>query len=228
MEEARMSDPTSILIADDHAPFRKGLGALFAATHDTELVGEAATGKEAVALAAEYQPDVILMDLHMPELNGIEATRQILATSPHIGILVLTMFDDDASVFAAMQAGARGYLLKGALKAEILRAVRTVASGEAIFGPAIAARLMNYFTALHHPHATAFPELTEREREILALLAQHLTNPEIADRLGLSPKTIRNHISTILNKLQVANRHEAIARARAASLGDNVSSKPRE
>jgi DNA-binding NarL/FixJ family response regulator len=209
-----------ILIADDHAPFREGLHALLLAAPDCEVIGEAATGEEAVSLAAALQPDVILMDINMPGINGIEATRHILYTSPHISILVLTMFDDDDSVFAALRAGARGYLLKGALKAEILRAIRGVASGEAIFGPAVAKRLMSFFAGLQ-PAAPAqvFPELTEREREILALIAQYRTNPEIAERLSLSQKTVRNHVSNIFSKLQVVDRAQAIMRAREAGLG---------
>ena len=213
-------EPIQLLIADDSPPFRKGLRALFKSTPDIDLVGEAATGTEAVALAETLQPDVILMDLQMPDLNGIEATRRILHTSPHISILVLTMFDDDDSVFAAMQAGARGYLLKGALKNEILRAIRGVSSGEAIFGPAIAGRLMNYFANIRPgPTPDAFPELTDREREILDLIAQHHTNQEIATQLKLSPKTVRNHASNIFTKLQVADRAQAIIRARDAGLG---------
>lgn len=213
-------EPIRILIADDHRHFRDGLRALLLSAHDVEVVGEAGTGDEAIPLAAELQPDVILMDLQMPGINGIEATRRILYTSPHISILVVTMFEDDDSVFAALQAGARGYLLKGALKAEILRAIRAVASGEAIFGPAIARRLTAYF-ATPRPAAPprAFPELTEREQEILALIEKHLTNPEIAARLGLSPKTVRNHVSSIFDKLQVADRAEAIMRAREAGMG---------
>jgi DNA-binding NarL/FixJ family response regulator len=209
-----------ILIADDHAPFREGLRALLLVAPDCEVIGEAATGDEAIALAATLQPDVILMDINMPGINGIEATRRILYTSPHISMLVLTMFDDDDSVFAALRAGARGYLLKGALKAEILRAIRGVASGEAIFGPAIAKRLMTFFAGLQ-PAAPPqlFPELTDREREILALIAQHRTNPEIADRLVLSQKTVRNHVSNIFSKLQVVDRAQAIVRAREAGLG---------
>ncbi len=209
-----------ILIADDHRHFREGLRALLLSAPDVEVVGEAGTGDETVTLAGRLQPDVILMDLQMPGLNGIEATRRVLHTSPHISILVISMFEDDDSVFAALQAGARGYLLKGALKAEILRAIRAVASGEAIFGPVIARRLMSYF-ATPRPAAAvqAFPELTEREQEILALIAQHKTNPEIAARLSLSPKTIRNHVSNIFDKLQVADRGEAIIRARDAGLG---------
>jgi DNA-binding NarL/FixJ family response regulator len=166
------------------------------------------------------QPDVILMDLQMPDGNGLEATRRILHTSPHIRIVVLTMFDDDDSVFAALQAGARGYLLKGALKAEVLRAIRGAHNGEAIFGPAVAQRLMHYFVTGRPSMANdAFPELTEREREILALVAQRLTNQEIADRLVLSTKTVRNHVSNIFTKLQVADRTQAIMRARDAGLG---------
>jgi DNA-binding NarL/FixJ family response regulator len=159
------------------------------------------------------------MDIQMPDVNGIEATRQILETSPHIGILMLTMFEDDDSVFAAMRAGARGYLLKGALKAEVVRAIRGISSGEAIFGPAIARRLMDYFASPRLDTAPVFPELTAREHEILTLMAQHRTNPEIATRLSLSPKTVRNIVSSIFNKLQVADRAQAIVRAREAGLG---------
>ncbi|HEX7733928.1 MAG TPA: response regulator transcription factor [Ktedonobacteraceae bacterium] len=218
-------EPIRVLIADDHAPFREGLRALLRSEVDIETVGEAATGREAIARVADLQPDVILMDLHMPDGNGIEATHSILASSPHINILVLTMFEDDDSVFAALQAGARGYLLKGALKAEILRAIRGVSQGEAIFGPTIAKRLMSYFAMLKPsvslplPPVQAFPELTEREQEILALIAQHLTNSEIAERLVLSPKTVRNHVSNIFSKLQVATRAQAIIRAREAGWG---------
>ena len=213
-------EPIRILIADDHRHFRDGLRALLLSADDVEVVGEASSGEEVIPLAARLQPDVILMDLQMPGTNGIEATRRILFTSPHISILVISMFEDDDSVFAALQAGARGYLLKGALKAEILRAIRSVASGEAIFGPAIARRLTNYFAAPRPPAPPqAFPELTEREQEILTLVEQHRTNPEIAARLGLSPKTIRNHVSNIFDKLQVADRAEAIMRAREAGMG---------
>ena len=217
-------DRIRVLVADDHAPFRNGLRALLRSEADIEMIGEAATGREAITQAVDLQPDVILMDLHMPEGNGIEATRTILATIPHISILVLTMFEDDDSVFAALQAGARGYLLKGALKAEILRAIRGVSQGEAIFGPAIAKRLTSYFATLK-PVVLArslqpFPELTEREQEILALIAQHLTNMEIAERLVLSPKTVRNHVSNIFSKLQVATRAQAIMRAREAGFDD--------
>jgi DNA-binding NarL/FixJ family response regulator len=213
-------EPIRVLIADDHPHFRDGLRALLLSAPDLEVVGEAEDGEEAIELAAKLQPDVILMDLNMPGVGGIEATRRILRTSPHIAILVVSMFEDDDSIFAALQAGARGYLLKGALKAEILRSIRAVSSGEAIFGPAIAKRLMQYFAASRPSTLLdAFPELTEREREILTLIAQHETNPEIARRLQLNPKTIRNHVSNIFTKLQVADRAQAIIRAREAGLG---------
>ena len=213
-------EKTRILIADDSAPFRQGLVSLLHSVDDFEVVGEGTTGFEAVAMAEKLQPDIILMDLQMPGLNGIEATRKILYTSPHIGILMFTMFEDDDSVFSALRAGARGYLLKGALKAEILRAIRSVCSGDAIFGPAIATRLMQYFAGASAPNPLShFPELTEREQEILRLIAQHLTNPAIAERLSISQKTVRNHVSNIFTKLQVADRAEAIIRARDAGLG---------
>ena len=188
-------EPLRILIADDHPLFRHGIQALLSATADFEVVGEAQTGEEAVALAATLQPDVILMDIQMPAVNGIEATRQILHISPHIRILIVTMFEDDASVFTAMRAGARGYVLKDTEKAELLRALRAVGSGEAIFSPAIATRLIEFFSAPRPaapPHA--FPDLTDREREILDLIAQGQSNTEIADRLVLSPKTVRNYM----------------------------------
>ncbi|MCC7362119.1 MAG: response regulator transcription factor [Anaerolineales bacterium] len=212
-------EPIRVLIADDHPVFRFGLKALLGAAPDLEVTGEAADGEQAVALAANLQPDVVVMDLNMPGLSGLEATRQILQTSPHIGILVVTMFDDD-SVFAAMQAGARGYLLKGTEPEATVRAIRTVAHGEAIFSPTVAQRVMDYF-AHHQPNwpPQIFPELTERERELLGLLAQGLTNAAIAERLTLSPKTVRNHVSNIFSKLQVADRAQAIIRAREAGLG---------
>lgn len=187
---------------------------------DVDVVGEAATGEAAVERAAALQPDVILMDVNMPGLNGIDATRRIVSSSPHIAVLVLSMFEDDDSVFAALQAGARGYLLKGAPKAEVVRSIRAVASGEAIFGPAIARRLMGYFASPRPAMpANAFPELTERERDILNLLAQHRNNAEIAQQLVLSEKTVRNYVSNICAKLQVVDRAEAILRAREAGLG---------
>lgn len=213
-------DQIRVLIADDHPFFRDGLRVLLDATADTTLVGEAASGDEVVRLAATLEPDVILMDLKMPRLNGIEASRQIVQSSPQIGILVITMFEDDNSVFAAMRAGARGYLLKGADKDEMLLAIRAVAGGEAIFGPAIARRLMRYFAAPTPAQQAApapiFPGLTGREGEILALIAEGRNNQEIAGQLFLSLKTVRNYVSNIFSKLQVADRAQAIVRARDA------------
>ena len=215
---------TRVLIADDHALFRDGLRALLGSVPEVEVVGEAATGEEAVARVLDLQPDVALMDIQMPNLNGIEATRRIVSASPHVGVIVVTMFEDDDSVFAAMRAGARGYVLKGADQTEILKVIRAVANGEALFGPEIARRLMSFFSA-PKPAAPveAFPELTAREREVLDLIAQGDSNAKIARRLFLSPKTVRNHISNIFTKLQVADRAQAIVRARQAGLGqDNV------
>jgi DNA-binding NarL/FixJ family response regulator len=213
-------DTVRILIADDHPVFRNGLRTVLSAAPAVEVVGVAGTGDEAIALAASLQPDVILMDLQMPGISGVEATRQILHESPHIGILVVTMFEDDHSVFAAMRAGARGYVLKDTDEDELLRAIQAVGHGEAIFSPAIAARLIDYFAAARPAApARAFPELSAREREILDLIAQGCTNPEITLRLVLSPKTVRNHISNIFSKLQVADRTQAILRAREAGLG---------
>lgn len=217
-----MSDqPIRILIADDHPVFRFGLRALLEAQSDMVVVGEAESGATAVQLSRSLQPDVILMDINMPGLNGIEATKQIAATDPHPAILIITMFDDD-TVFTAMRAGARGYLLKGAQGDETLRAIRAVANGEVIFSPGVAAQMMNFFArgVSGVTHSTLFPELTPREREILGLLAQGLSNTAIAEKLVLSPKTVRNQVSTIFSKLQVASRSEAIIKAREAGLGN--------
>jgi len=211
------TEPIRILLADDHTLFRDGLRALFNSLPDTAVVGEAAAGGEAVELAEHLQPDVILMDIQMPGVNGIEATRKIVQTSPHIGVIVVTMFEDDDSVFAAMRAGARGYVLKGASQEEMLRAIRAVAQGDAQFGTDIAARLMNFFAAPRPPQI--FPELTDREREVLALIAQGHNNSEIARKLVISVKTVRNHVSNIFSKLQVADRAQAIIQAREAGLG---------
>ena len=190
--------------------------ALLDAVADVELIGEAADGDEAVAAALALEPDVVLMDLRMPGLNGIDATRKILAAAPDAGILVLTMFEDDDSVFAAMRAGARGYLLKGSEQDEVMRAIRAIASGEAIFGPAIARRLIGYFSSAN---AEAFPELTAREREVLELMAQGRNNQVIAGELTLSLKTVRNHVSNVFNKLHVTDRAGAIVKAREAGMG---------
>jgi DNA-binding NarL/FixJ family response regulator len=219
-----MMERIRILIADDHTLFREGLRALLTALADCEVVGEAATGEEVISKAGALLPDVILMDIQMPGLNGIEATQRILHTSPHIGIIVVTMLEDSDSVFAAMRAGARGYVLKGADKAEMLQAIRAVSRGEALFGPAIARRLKNFFQELRADSKTgiplrAFPELTDREHEVLDLIAQGHNNKDIAEHLTLSPKTVSNHISNIFSKLQVADRAQAIVRARRAGLG---------
>ena|SRR5215813_7343360 len=217
----------SVLIADDSTEFREGLRALLEGVADMELVDEVATGEEAVRLAMELQPDVILMDINMPGLNGIEATRQIVSSSPHISILILTMFENDDLVFTAIRAGAQGYLLKGTLRAELVRSIRSVRSGGAVFGPGIARKLKSYFA---HPSPPvlppSFPELTERERQVLDLMAQHLSNPEIAQRLSISEKTVRNQVSNILNKLQVADRAQAILQAQKAGLGNQEPGAP--
>ena len=217
-------DPLRVLIADDHPLFRNGMRALLSAVPGIEVADIATNGDEVIERAASLQPDVILMDLQMPGIGGIEATRRILHTSPHIRILVVTMFEDEHSVFAALRAGARGYILKDADEDEILRAIRAVGRGEAIFSPAIAQRLIDFFAA---PHSVIppqfFPELTDREREILLLIAQGYNNGDIARRLTLSLKTVANHVSNIFSKLQVADRAQAIIRAREAGWGQDQS-----
>jgi len=212
-----------ILIADDHLFYREGVRTLLNTAEGIEIVGEASNGKDVVARSAELQPHIILMDLKMPGLNGIDATRQIVQKQPNVGILVVTMFDDDESVFAVMRAGARGYILKDADQEELVRAVTAVFRGEAIFSPAIAQRMMNYFSNLSREGRSkadsAFPELTERELDILELIAQGHGNPAIGNKLSLSVKTVQNYVSNILNKLQVVDRSEAIVRAREKGLG---------
>ncbi len=209
-----------ILVAEDHPLFRKGMISLLKSVPDFEVAGEATTGEEAVACAAVLQPDVVLMDLQMPGGNGIEATRKILQDSPNIRVLVVTLFEDEDSVFMALRAGARGYILKDADEEEMVRAIWAVVRGEAIFSPQIATRVLAYFAA---PRPTAppkaFPTLTDREREILRLIAQGHPNPAIAKQLSLSTKTIGNYVSNIFTKLQVADRAQAIIRAREAGLG---------
>lgn len=213
-------DAIRILIADDHPLFRDGLRGLLDSVPDTDVVGEAANGREAIAQATALQPDVVLMDIKMPDMNGIEATREIVHTSPHVGVLVVTMYEDDDFVFSAMRAGARGYVLKGANQSEMLRAIRAVANGEVIFGPAIAQRIIGFLSAPHPAvPARVFPELTERETEVLSLIARGRTNEEISGQLFLSLKTVRNHVSNIYSKLQVADRAQAVIRAREAGLG---------
>ena len=207
-----------VLVVDDHPLFRFGLCAALAQRDDIEVVGEAAGGQAAIAAATGTSPDVVVMDLHLPDLGGVEATRAITNAHPHIGVLVLTMFDDSESVFNAMRAGARGYLLKGAEPDELVRAVQAVARGEAIFGQSIAAQVLRYFNGLN-ASTVSFPELTAREREVLELIAAGRNNTEIAQVLSLSGKTVRNHVSIIFGKLRVADRAQAIVRAREAGLG---------
>jgi DNA-binding NarL/FixJ family response regulator len=210
-----------ILIADDHQLFRDGIRTLLLAAPDMQQVGEAETGDQAVSLTGQLQPDVVLMDIQMPGINGIEAARQIVHTSPHIVVLMVTMFDDDHSVFSAMRAGARGYVLKGAKHEDMLRAIRAAGNGEAIFSPTVAARMMDFFAGMRPTKLPeVFPELSDREREVLNLIAEGYKNLEIAEELVLSPKTIRNHVSNILSKLQVADRAQAILKAREAGLGN--------
>jgi len=210
-----------ILIADDQAITRQGLHTMLSSTPGIEIVGEVANGAEAIELAAHLQPDVILMDLKMPAINGIEATRRIHRASPHIAILVVTMFADDISVFPAIRAGASGYLLKDADQAELLRAIQTVAAGGVVFSPGIARRVLQYLAELP-PNAPsqAFDELTPRECEILELIARGYSNAEIAERLVLSPKTVSNYVSNVLIKLQAADRTKLMLMALEAGLGE--------
>ena len=213
------AEPLRVLIADDHPLFRAGMRALLEATADMEVVGVASNGNEVLSLAERLHPDVVMMDLQMPGLGGIEATRRIVDVCPSTAVLVVTMFEDDYSVFTAMRAGARGYVLKDADEEEVVRAIRAVGHGEAIFSPAIARRLVDFFAAPHADvRSLAFPQLSQREREVLGLIVQGVNNAGIAERLYLSPKTVRNHISNIFSKLQVADRAEAIVRAREAGL----------
>jgi DNA-binding NarL/FixJ family response regulator len=208
-----------LLVADDHPAFRRGLELMLTGIADIEIVGEAETGERAVELTASCTPDVILMDLRMPGLDGIEATRRLTRAGSAAAVVVLTMFEDDDSVFAAMRAGARGYLLKGAEQDEIVRAIRAAAAGEAIFGPEIAQRVIAHFTSGSGSTAAAFPSLTDREREVLELVAAGKGNATIAHELMISLKTVRNHVSNIFTKLQVSERSQAIVKAREAGLG---------
>lgn len=207
------NQPIRLYIIDDHALFRDGVRALLSATSDIECIGEAADGESALAALTSLTPDVVLVDISMPGINGIETTRRILRRRPEVGVIMVTMLEDDASLYAAMRAGARGYVLKGANHEELLQTIRAVAKGQALFGPAIAARMSRFFATTQPTANVQFPELTEREGEILELMTHHYTNPEIAQQLGISVKTISNHVSNILNKLQVADRAEAILRA---------------
>lgn len=212
---------TRVLLADDHPTFRRGLGALLATVATVDVVGEATDGQMAIALAADLAPDVVVMDLNMPGVNGVEATRRIVETNPDVAVLVLTMFDEDESVFAAMRAGARGYVVKGSETDDVLRAIESVARGDAVFGPAVANRVLSYLTKpLSARDPVLFSELSDREREVLELLARGMSNSDIARTLVVSPKTVRNHVSNVFTKLHVADRAEAIVRARKAGLGN--------
>ena len=214
-----MSAPLRVLVVDDHPIFRVGMSALLSSLDGIEVCAEADSEQSALDANAATSPDVVIMDLHLGESSGVEATRRLVADRPDLGVLVVTMLDDDDSVFAAMRAGARGYLLKGASPAEIERALRAVANGEVLLAPGIASRAMAYMAGIRTGGPVPFPELTDREREVLDLVAGGLDNLSIARRLSVSSKTVRNHLSNILTKLQVADRAQAIVRAREAGLG---------
>jgi DNA-binding NarL/FixJ family response regulator len=210
-----------VLLADDHGVFLDGLRAILSVVSDIEVVAEAMDGSEAVELATKWSPDVVVMDLGMPELNGVEATRRIVNMSPSTVVLVLTMYEDDEALFAALRAGARGYVLKGAPSKDVVAAIQAVAEGEAVFGAAVADRVLGFFRHQRDSSPKAFPGLTDREREVLGLLADGLSNQDIARRLQLSQKTVRNHVSNVFAKLHVVERAEAASRARAAGLGSS-------
>ena len=214
-------EPLRVVVVDDHPMFLQGLRTVLAASPDIDLVGQGTTGQEAIDLTREHRPDVVVMDLHMPEVNGVEATRRICQLRPETAVLVLTMVNDDDSVFAAVRAGARGYLLKGADEPELLRAIHAVAAGEAVFGPGVAQRVLGFLTrAPARSRDRSFPELTDRERQVVELIAQGLGNQAIATRLGLSPKTVMNYVSNVFSKIHVADRATMIVRAREAGFGE--------
>lgn len=211
--------PTRIVVVDDHPVFRMGMVALLGSIPGFEIVGEAESADEAIAVCRSSAPDVVLMDLQLGTTSGVEATRQITETHPGVGVLVVTMMDDDDSVFAAMRAGARGYLLKGAGPTDIQRAVEAVRRGEVLLAPQVASRAIGFLTGARREGPVPFPDLTDREREVLDLVAEGLDNAAISRRLSVSPKTVRNHLSNVFTKLQVADRSQAIVRAREAGLG---------
>jgi DNA-binding NarL/FixJ family response regulator len=215
-DSSNESSPVRVLVADDHPLFREGLRTMLAATQDLDLVAEASDGAQALELLARHQVDIALLDVNMPAMSGIEAAGVIAIDFPDVAVLILTMFADDASVFAALRAGARGYVLKDAERDDLLRAIRAVARGEAIFSPTVASRVLDFFAQRHPSIAREeFPTLTSRERDVLHLIAQGRSNPAIAAQLGLSRKTTSNYVSAILTKLQVRNRAEAAERARS-------------
>jgi DNA-binding NarL/FixJ family response regulator len=212
--------PVRVVLADDHPMVRYGITAVLADAPEVEVVGEASDGATLLAAVAEHRPDVVVTDLDMPGMTGAEATRELRQQHPDLAVLVLTLHDDDESLFAALRAGARGYLLKGADRAELVRAILSVAAGEAVYGPAVATRIVQFFTGAREEFAAqVFPELTDRERDVLSLLAQGSRNSEIATALGLSDKTVRNHVSNVLLKLQVPDRTAAALKARESGLG---------
>ncbi len=223
-----MDDPIRLLIVDDHTLFREGVKALLSTTPDIIVVGEAGDAANAVQQVKQVHPQVVLMDIHMQEANGIDATREILADDPQVGVIMVTMLEDNASVFASMRAGARGYVLKGANPKEMLEVIRAVAEGQALFGPPVAARIASFFHEISTAAAGSvqgkapfdekgdLEELSDREREVLELISAGYNNTEIAHKLVISPKTVRNHITNIFSKLQVADRAHAIRRARGS------------
>ena len=211
-----------MVIADDHPVVRDGLSALLGSVPSITVAGVAGTGREAVRTAVTLRPDVLVMDIQMPELTGVEAAAEIARAAPDVAVLMLTMFDDDDSVFAAMRAGARGYVLKGAQQDEIVRAIHAVAAGEAIFGPGIARRVLGLVCAPPAAHSPPFPDLTSREREVLDLIAAGVRNTQIARQMSIAPKTVANHVTAIFTKLQVADRNQAIILARDAGLGKST------
>lgn len=220
-------EPITVLIADDHPVYRDGLASLLDPLPDIAVVGRAADGVQAVEQALASRPDVVIMDLQMPRLNGIEATRRVLAELPDTGVLVITMGEDESTVFSAVTAGARGYLLKGADADEVVQAIRTVHGGGVVFGASLARRIARVFAGGAAASApSVFPELTDREREILDLVAGGLSNGDIAGRLYLSPKTVRNNVSAILTKLRARDRSAAIVAAREAGLGRSAEDRP--
>ena len=219
MPDQAVDQDVRVLVVDDHPVFREGFAALLASIDGVSVVGTAGNGREALAAIAADPPDVVVMDVQMPELDGIEATRQVLADHPGVGVVVLTMSEEDGTVFDAIRAGARGYLLKGAEPEEVVRAITTVAAGGVVFGAVLATRIADFFAAAPSTAMSRFPTLTAREHEVLDLVAAGLNNQQIAQRLYLSQKTVRNHVSAVLAKLQAADRAEAIVRGRDAGLG---------